>query len=235
MGIGRSLIVITASVTVFALASASWTQSSSTSVRGTIFDPKGAGVSQAEVTIENPNTGFSRTAKTNDQGVYQFLEIPPSTYSLTIKAPGFAAVRIESVRLMVNTPATINEGMKVQGGTTIVEVMDTAPLVNTQDATQGHAFDVTQIENLPSEGRNPIAILSLQPGVVFTGNSDSIGADVDSRSGAVSGARSDQTNVTIDGIDDNDQIRGYAFQGDCVRPSTLFRSSGLLPATPMQK
>jgi len=205
--------VIAASAMLFALASSSGAQSSSASVSGTIVDPKGAVVSQAEVTIENPNTGFSRTVKTNDQGVYQFLEIPPSTYSLTIKAPGFAAVHIESVRLMVNTPATIDEVLKVQGGTTIIQVMDAAPLVNTQDATQGHAFDVTQIENLPSEGRNPIAILSLQPGVVFTGNSDSINPDVDSRSGAVSGARSDQTNVTIDGIDDNDQIRGYAFQG----------------------
>jgi hypothetical protein len=213
MGNSRPLIVIAASALLFALASPSAAQSSSASVNGTIVDPKGAVVSQAEVTIENPNTGFSRTVKTNVQGVYQFLEIPPSTYSLTIKAPGFAAVHIESVRLMVNTPATIDEMLKVQGGTTIIQVMDTAPLVNSQDATQGHAFDVTQIENLPSEGRNPIAILGLQPGVVFTGNSDSINPDVDSRSGAVSGARSDQTNVTIDGIDDNDQIRGYAFQG----------------------
>ena len=213
MDIWRSIIGFAVSVAVLALAVPSWAQSSSTSVRGTIVDPKGAVVSRAEVTLANPNTGFSRTVKTNDQGGYQFLEIPPNTYSLTIKAPGFAAVRIEGVRLMVNTPATIDEMMKVQGGTTIVEVMDTAPLVNTQDATQGHVFDVAQIENLPSEGRNPITILSLQPGVVFTGNSDSINPNVDSRSGSVSGARSDQTNVTIDGIDDNDQIRGYAFQG----------------------
>src|ERR1035441_10264782 len=213
MDIWRSIIGFAVSVAVLALAVPSWAQSSSTSVRGTIVDPKGAVVSRAEVTLANPNTGFSRTVKTNDQGGYQFLEIPPNTYSLTIKAPGFAAVRIEGVRLMVNTPATIDEVMKVQGGTTIVEVMDTVPLVNTQDATQGHVFYVTQIENLPSEGRNPITILSLQPGVVFTGNSGSINPNVDSRSGSVSGARSDQTNVTIDGIDDNDQIRGYAFQG----------------------
>ena len=173
-----------------ALAVPSWAQSSSTSVRGTIVDPKGAVVSRADVTLANPNTGFSRTVKTNDQGGCQFLEIPPNTYSLTIQAPGFAAVRIEGVRLMVSTPATIDEVLKVQGGITIVEVMDAAPLVNTQDATQGHVFGVAQIENLPSEGRNPITILSLQPGVVFTGNSDSINPDVDSRSGSVSGARS---------------------------------------------
>lgn len=213
MGIGKCLIAFTASVMVFALGSLSRAQLSSTSVRGTIADPKGAVVSQAEVTIENLNTGFSRTMFTNDQGVYQFLEIPPNTYCLTIKAAGFTTVRIESIRLVVNTPATIDEVLKVQGGTTVIEVIDTSTLVNSQDASQGHAFDVTQIENLPSEGRNPITILSLQPGVVFTGNSDSIDPNVDSRSGSVSGARSDQTNVTIDGIDNNDQVHGYAFQG----------------------
>jgi len=213
MGIRKCLIAFTALVMVFALGSLSRGQLSSTSVRGTIADPKGAVVPRTEVTIENLNTGFSRTMFTNDQGVYQFLEIPPNSYCLTIKAAGFTTVRIESIRLMVNTPATIDEVLRVQGGTTVIEVLDASTLVNSQDASQGHAFDVTQIENLPSEGRNPITILSLQPGVVFTGNSDSINPDVDSRSGAVSGARSDQTNVTIDGIDDNDQIRGYAFQG----------------------
>ena len=96
---------------------------------------------------------------------------------------------------------------------TVVEVRDVAPLVNTQDASQGHAFGTTQIDNLPFEGRDPAAILSLQAGVVFTGNGDSIDRNVDSRSGAVSGARSDQTNLTIDGIDNNDQVLGYAFQG----------------------
>jgi hypothetical protein len=188
-----------------------WTQSSSTSLRGTVVDPKGAVILRAEVTLSNPGTGFSRTAKTDDQGVYQFLGIPPSTYRLTITAPGFAALRIEGVQLMVNTPATIDETLKVEGGTAMVEVLDAPPLVNTQDATQGHAFDTKQIDNLPSEDREPLAILSLQPGVVFVGNQ--VNQDIDSRGGTVAGARSDQTNVSIDGIDNNDQVWGYAFQG----------------------
>jgi hypothetical protein len=60
---------------------------------------------------------------------------------------------------------------------------------------------------------NYCPILSLQPGVLYTGNSASINSDQDSRSGAVSGARSDQTDITIDGVDDNDPVKGYAFQG----------------------
>src|SRR5215469_10995898 len=129
---------------VFVPGSPAWSQSSTTSLRGTIVDPKGAVVSGADVTLANTDTAFSRTVKTDDRGVFQFLEIPPSTYRLTIHASGFATLRIEGVRLMVNTPATINQTLNVQGGTTVVEVLDTVPLVNTQDATQGHTFDVTQ-------------------------------------------------------------------------------------------
>jgi hypothetical protein len=209
--IGRCLVLMSISITVFTPGLSSWAQSSTTSLRGTVADPKGAVIVRAEVTLANPGTGFSRTVKTDEQGVYQFLEIPPNTYRLTIAAPGFAAKRIEGVRLMVNTPTTIDTTLKMEGGKEIVEVLDTPPLVNTQDATQGHAFDTKQIEDLPSTDREPVAILSLQPGVVFVGNQ--VNQGFDSRGGTVAGARSDQSNVTIDGIDNNDQLYGLAFQG----------------------
>ena len=67
------------------------------------------------------------------------------------------------------------------------------------------------LPDLPTEGRDPVSILSLQPGVVYIGRN--VNQDDDSRGGAVNGARSDQTNVTLDGLDDNDQLEGYAFQG----------------------
>jgi hypothetical protein len=90
MGICKSLIAFVVPVMVFAFASPSHAQSSSTSVRGTIIDAKGAVVSRAEVTLANEETGFSRTVYTNDQGVYQFLEIPPNSYSLTIWHPVYS-------------------------------------------------------------------------------------------------------------------------------------------------
>ena len=69
------------------------------------------------------------------------------------------------------------------------------------------------------EGRNVTDLLSLQPGVLYLGQQTTTQADQDSRSGSVAGARSDQTNVTLDGLDDNDQQNGYAFTG--VLRSTL--------------
>src|SRR5437773_8164880 len=103
--------------------------------------------------------------------------------------------------------------MQISAGIVVVEVSGVAPLVNTQNATLGHAFGTEQIASLPFEGRDPTGILSLQPGVVFTGNSTHISSASDSRSGSVNGARSDQTNVTLDGVDNNDQLLGTAFQG----------------------
>lgn len=83
----------------------------------------------------------------------------------------------------------------------------------------GHAFNTQQIESLPFEGREPTSILTLQSGVVYTGNSRAInsqtqsGFDSDSRSGSVNGGRSDQTNITLDGTDNNDQAGGRALSG----------------------
>lgn len=203
-------------VLIFALAASSVlaiAQSATSSLRGTISDAKGAVVSGATVTIDNAATGFSRTTKTDDQGIYQFLEVPPATYLMTVKAEGFATIKRENVVLQVSSPATLNVALQVQGGSVVVDVSDEAPMVNTQDATLGNNFGTRQLTDLPSEGRDPAAILSLQPGVVWIGKQTDEQQMNDSRGGAVNGARSDQTNVTLDGLDDNDQLRGLSFEG----------------------
>ena len=204
------LIVTFIAVSTFLLA-----QSATTSVHGTITDAKGAVVVGASVTISDPATGLSRSVMTGSQGEYQFLELPPATYELTVKSKGFATVNEKGIQLLVRTPGTVNVTMQVATGIETVEVNATATLVNTENASMGHAFDAQQIQALPFEGREPTSILTLQPGVVFTGNNldkanspTASGFDSDSRAGAVNGGRSDQTNVTLDGVDDNDQATG---------------------------
>lgn len=186
-------------------------QSATTSLHGTVSDAKGAVISGAALTLTNPATGFSRAVKTDDQGTYQFIEVPPSTYLLTVTAAGFATTKRENVVLQVSSPATVNLSLQVQGGAIIVDVTGEAPVVNTEDATLGNNFNTRQLTDLPTEGRDPVSILSLQPGVVYIGKN--VNQNDDSRGGAINGARSDQTNVTLDGLDDNDQLNGYAFQG----------------------
>lgn len=193
-------------------------QTASTSLSGTVMDSKGSVIAGAILTLSNPETGFSRNAQTTGQGVYQFLQVPPAVYELSVGASGFATQKRTNVVLMVNTPATLDVTLQVAATTAVVEVTAAADVVNTQEASLGHAFNSDQISYLPFEGREATSILSLQPGVAFTGNGSNISAASDSRSGSVNGARSDQTNVTLDGVDDNDQTQGLAFTG-ALRPT----------------
>ena len=208
-----SRVVTLLAVSLFAFQTLTFAQSATTSLRGTVSDAKGLVVAGANVTLSNAATGFSRSTTTDGQGAYQFLELPPANYVLTIGAPGFAKVKRENVVLQVSSPATLNVALQVQGSSVVVDVSGEAPMVNTTDATLGNNFNARQLTDLPSEGRDPASILSLQPGVVFIGNVTTDQQDNDSRGGAVNGARSDQSNITLDGLDDNDQLEGYAFQG----------------------
>jgi hypothetical protein len=85
-----------------------------------------------------------------------------------------------------------------------------APALNLVDASIGNSFDEKQVMQIPLEGRNVPDLLTLQAGVAYTGNRVA-DKDQDTRNGAVNGARSDQSNITLDGVDVNDQSNGYAF------------------------
>src|SRR5215831_18243623 len=205
----RQVAVLCAFLITFAILT--FGQSATTSLRGTITDPKGAIVQGATLTLSNPATGFSRNAKSGSDEVYQFLEVPPATYTLTISVQGFATLKRDNVTLQVSQPATLDIEMQVKGTVEVVEVTSETPLVNTTDASQGSVFNSVQLTSLPSEGRDPVSILSLQAGVTYLGGATNFDGNKpnqteDSRGGAVAGARSDQTNVTVDGLDNNDQL-----------------------------
>src|SRR5581483_8115937 len=200
------VVALIASFTGFSLG-----QTGTTSLRGTVSDSQGAVIPAATATLSNPATGFSRATQTDDHGFYQFLQVTPGTYTLTVAKSGFGTMKEEGLQLQVDVPATSNLTMRVQAEASTVEVMSTTVQVNSEDATIGNAFGASQIESLPFEGRDPTQILSLQPGVTYVGSN--VDQNQDSRGGSVSGARSDQTNITLDGVDDNDQVKGYAFQG----------------------
>jgi len=188
-------------------------QGSSASLRGTVTDPKGAVIPGADVTITNADMGVTLTTQTDKSGVYQFKEVRPATYTLTVTAPGFAILKQNGLVLLVATPTTNDVTLQISTGVTTVEVTATQQTINTSDATIGNAFNKTQLGNLPFEGRDPAGILSLQPGVVTVADRGKVDTSGDSRGGAVNGARSDQTNLTLDGIDNNDQVEGNAFVG----------------------
>lgn len=207
--------IVAAAVSFLVLTVFVYAQTGTASLRGVVSDAKGAVLPGASVTVSDKQTGYARTVKTDDHGEYQFLQMPPSTYTLTVNGSGFAEVKQEGVQLLVSVPTTLNFTLQVQGQIVTVEVAGEGTLVNTTDATMGNAFETKQIVELPFEGRNPVEILSLQAGVTYTNPTSGTAVDnmFDTRGGATNGGRSDQTNITLDGVDNNDQSNGFAFQG----------------------
>ena len=193
-------------------------QTATSSLRGTVTDPQGSVIMGASVDLERADTGFHSAHTTDKSGAYEFLQVPPGTYTLTVQSSGFRK-QVATVPLLVDQPSTLNMTMTVATATSTVEVDagTAAATLNTTDASIGNAVDEKTVEALPMEGRNVPDLLSLQPGVLYLGHN--INQDNDSRSGAVAGARSDQGNVTLDRLDNNNQIKGYAFTG--VLRSTL--------------
>ena len=190
-------------------------QGVNTALRGTISDPSSAVIAGAQVSLANHANGFLQTRKADASGVYQFQQIPPGTYVVTVEAVGFAE-QSKTIELLIDQPATLNFSLAVESAATSINVSGQTPALNTTDATMGNAFESSTIQALPVEGDIP-DLLSLQPGVLYLGLHND--QSHDSRSGASAGARSDQNNSTLDGLDNNDQARGYAFTG--VLRSTL--------------
>lgn len=187
------------------------------SLRGTVTDPQGAAVSGAEVLVRNEETRAARATASGPGGVYLFSPLAPGSYTVEAKLSGFKTAIRRKVEILVATPATLDLTLEVGLLTETVEVTAPPSAINTTDASLGDAFRERQVKQLPFSARNAVALLTLQPGVVFTGESDlellSMGSttDLKVREGVVNGVRSNQTNVTLDGVDVNDAERQSAF------------------------
>ncbi len=186
------------------------------SITGNVTDPTGAVIPGATITMRNINTGAERTAVADVQGRYNMQQLAPGFYKITAKAPGFSDVVIERAELLVNQPATVELKFEKVGATaTTVVVESTATQVNTTDASLGNAIDTKVITEMPSFGRNVVALLAFQPGVTsyssFQNPTPGSYNSATSNDGAVNGGKPDQGNVTLDGADVNDQNARTAF------------------------
>lgn len=187
------------SVLLLILIGASSAFGQASSVSGTVFDPQGNVVSGATVTASNVVSGVTRTATTSKEGTFQIPQLPPGIYNIRTEAGGFKGVVLEGVQLQVSTPLTVSVNLREVGGVneTVTVTGGGESLLNTTDATIGNTFNEIQIKQLPLLSRNVVGLLSLQPGVTAGGN--------------VNGGRSDTANVTLDGVDVNEQQGGQAF------------------------
>jgi len=174
------------------------------SLAGEVQDQQAAVVPGATVTITNAATAAERVTTTDRAGVYRFVALAPGTYRLKVQLAGFNTAERGRVEVAVDTAGWLDAiVLTIESVTETVEVQATA-VRNTTDATLGQVIGSRQIAALPLEARNVVNLMSLQPGAVFLPTGDP-------RSGAINGARSDQSNVTLDGVDVNDPEKGTAY------------------------
>jgi hypothetical protein len=168
------------------------------SLTGEVSDSTGAVVAGASVILENPSTGTIFKTVTNSQGSYTFSNVSPGPgYKISFAATGFTSVVVTGIYLNVNSTRTQNGRLEVGSTAQTVEVSASSEDVtlNTTDASVGNNFQVQFLQELPVLNRDsPAALFTQQPGVTL--------------SGAVTGARTDQNNVTLDGLDENDMATG---------------------------
>jgi hypothetical protein len=193
------------------LISATMAFGQSSSISGTVVDPQGNAVAGATITATNVATGAARAATSSKEGAYQIPQLAPGTYRVRAEGRGFASVVLEDIQVLVNTPQSVNIAFKQVGAVTeTVTVQGGESVLNTTDATIGNTFDNNKVLSLPLLSRNIVGLLSLQPGVTAS-ISDPVDPSDPRHGGYVNGARSDQSNVTLDGIDVNEQQGGRAF------------------------
>jgi len=182
-------------------------QSGTSTIYGKVSDQQGGALPGVTLTITNTATGLVRSSVTDASGDYQILAVSPGTYSVKVELQGFRTAVRDNVTLSVDVRTKMDVPMELGAMSETIEVTSIVSPITTTDASLGNVITGRQVRELPLEARNVVGLLSLQAGAVYLPN---VGA-MDSRSGSVSGARADQSNVTLDGVDVNDPQFGTAF------------------------
>jgi hypothetical protein len=192
------------------------------SIQGVVTDPDGASVSGATLTLKNLETNQTLTATTNDNGIYNFNALPPSTYSLTIEKSGFKKKVLDNVGVIAEQANALNIQLEVGQVTESVTVSgDSTPLIDTETSNVSGTVDSNEIQKLPSFGRDVFQLLQLAPGVFGDGARNG-GGDTQAQPGnqgpggtgasagifqtenrpqiSANGGRQNANNVTLDGV-----------------------------------
>jgi hypothetical protein len=171
-------------------------------VVGTVTDPSGAAVPEAVVTLTDTATNSERTATTNATGRYNFPNVPPGNYILTISKAGFRVAKIVNQSVVVGESRTLDVKLDMGSASQVVEVTATNTDLQTMNATIGNTVNSSTLQALPSLGRDVSSFVTMQPGV--------------SPDGSVGGTVVDQANFMLDGGNNSNDMDG---SGGVYNPS----------------
>jgi hypothetical protein len=188
----RTVLALTTFLVLLASSIFVIAQQGTSTVRGTVKDPQGNVVAGANVTLTNVGTTSSRTSTTSDNGGFSFETVAVGDYKLEVEAKGFKKALITGVHAAVSSPSAVDVQLELGNVNEVVTVAAGSAelLVNREDASLGSNFLNKQVLQLPLEARSIPNLLTLQAATT--------------RDGYVAGARADQSNITLDGVDVNE-------------------------------
>src|SRR5215813_12297920 len=138
---------------------------STATLKGTVFDPNGAVVSGAIVTVTNTEKGISKTARSGADGTYQIPLLPPGSYQLQVEATGFIKELVRNLEMTLGQTTVYDMNLRVGAVTSVVEVTAEAPLIQVEQTQQANTINQNQVENLPNINRSMTAAVFTLPGV----------------------------------------------------------------------
>jgi Carboxypeptidase regulatory-like domain/TonB dependent receptor-like, beta-barrel len=195
-GFKSALLRIGATAIVLALmALAGQAQTFRGAINGTVTDPSGAVVPNAQVKATEASTGLDHTTDTTSDGQYSFQDLPLGFYKVTVTAAGFPPYTIDKVEVVAGTIYTLPIKLSLQQQSTTVEVSAAALSLDTTTQTQNTTITSDVVQNLPLNGRDFTQLIAVAPGY----GGYSVGGF-----GSLNGTRPNQMNWQIDGVDNND-------------------------------
>jgi len=173
-------------------------QVSTGTIGGTVTDAQGLLVVGAKVTVKNEDTGVKYETQTTSAGAYSFTSLTPGPYTITVTQDGFRTFTSTMNILTIGAPIVVDAKLEVGAATEVIQVEGSYERLDTGDAMNSDVIGRREIQNLPLNGRNPLNLINLEPGLVqrSTGTRGS--------GTHVNGSRDRAFNVTLDGIDINE-------------------------------
>jgi hypothetical protein len=217
MTVGR-LAVIALAASLAPSAAAAQTRATAGDLAGRIADPSRAVLPGVSVAATNTDTGLVRTATTDEQGRFQIPALPPGVYTVRAELAGFAPQTLERVLVTLGSAVELDLTMTLASLSEAVVVQGDTPMVDPHRTQVSTTIETTQIQHLPTNGRNFISFAAITPGVTLD-RTPQQGASATSGL-TFAGQRARSNNITVDGLDNNDSVVGAVravFSQEAVR------------------
>lgn len=150
---------------LLAISITSFAQSDNTQISGFVKDQAGGVIASAKVTVKSDTRAFERNGVTNAEGYFVITQLPPGTYTITVEASGFKQYQETGRKLDPNLPASLDVALQPGQVTETVTVTASVAQVQSESATVGRLVETKQVEYLQLNGRNPLFLAQIRPGV----------------------------------------------------------------------